>query len=117
SLFTTPPSDQARSSRRGRATVGLSFVLVAALGLTACGPSADDPTEAAEQFGQQLSSDEFEALQDATLTDESVDPEQLIEATDALANYPVTVALDSASIDENENEDTTTATADYTVTW
>ncbi|GAA2043479.1 penicillin-binding transpeptidase domain-containing protein [Yaniella flava] len=118
SLFTTPQSsDQARSSRRRRATVGLSLVLIGALGLTACGPSADDPTEAAEQFGQQLGSDQFEALQDATLTDESVDPERLAEATAALENYPVTVTLDAASIDENDDDDTTTATAEYTVTW
>lgn len=108
-----PPN---RSSRRRRRVTGLSIALVAALGLTACGPNADDATEAAEQFAQQLSSEQFEALQDATLTDDSVTPEALSEATEALANYPVTVSLDSASIDEAE-EDTTTATADYTVTW
>ncbi|MDN6521441.1 MAG: penicillin-binding protein, partial [Yaniella sp.] len=79
----------------------------------ACG-QVDDPTQAAEQFAEQLSSDQLEALDGASLAKGSMEPESLAEATAALAAYPATVSLDSVVEDD---ADELTATADYTVTW
>lgn len=104
------------SGGKPRTTIGVSIALAAALGFSACGSGASDPADAAEQFGNQLSSDEFEGMQEATLTEGSVDPDALADATASLASYPVTVALDSAEINDSE-DDETTATAGYTVTW
>ncbi|MDN6680207.1 MAG: penicillin-binding protein [Yaniella sp.] len=90
-----------------------AMLVVGTLGLSACG-QVDDPTQAAEQFAEQLSSDQLEALDGASLAKGSMEPESLAEATDALAPYPVTVSLDSVVEDD---ADELTATADYTVTW
>jgi len=89
------------------------MLVVTTLGLTACG-QVDDPTQAAEQFAEQLSSDQLEALDGASLAKGSMEPESLAEATAALAAYPATVSLDSVVEDD---ADELTATADYTVTW
>lgn len=90
-----------------------AMLVVGTLGLSACG-QVDDPTQAAEQFAEQLSSDQLEALDGASLAKGSMDPESLAEATAALAAYPATVSLDSVVEDD---ADELTATADYTVTW
>ncbi|MDN6172842.1 MAG: penicillin-binding protein [Yaniella sp.] len=90
-----------------------AMLVVTTLGLTACG-QVDDPTQAAEQFAEQLSSDQLEALDGASLAKGSMEPESLAEATAALAAYPATVSLDSVVEDD---ADELTATADYTVTW
>lgn len=90
-----------------------AMLVVGTLGLSACG-QVDDPTQAAEQFAEQLSSDQLEALDGASLAKGSMDPESLAEATAALAAYPATVSLDSVVEDD---VDELTATADYTVTW
>lgn len=118
-------SPRKAAASRGRSTVTFTaLTLVAALGLTACGPSVAEPTEAAEQFAEQLSSPEFEGLQDASLAQESIDPEALTESISELENYPVAVTLDSAAVNEDEADDTAqesedevTASANYTVTW
>ncbi|MDN6637615.1 MAG: penicillin-binding protein [Yaniella sp.] len=90
-----------------------AMLVVGTLGLSACG-QVDDPTQAAEQFAEQLSSDQLEALDGASLAKGSMEPESLAEATAALAAYPATVSLDSVVEDD---ADELTATADYTVTW
>lgn len=90
-----------------------AMLVVGTLGLSACG-QVDDPTQAAEQFAEQLSSDQLEALDGASLAEGSMEPESLAEATAALAAYPATVSLDSVVEDD---ADELTATADYTVTW
>ena len=100
-----------------RKSASLSLVLVAALGLSACGSQVAEPEEAAETFAEQLSSEQLEELQDATLTKGSVDPETIVESTAALEDFPVSVILDSAETDDDANDDKTTATAQYTVTW
>lgn len=90
------------------------------MGLTACGPGYDDPNEAAEQFANNLESEHLEAFEDTVLADGSINPEALTEATSSLTNYPVSVTLESAIVDEDEqaSEDApVTATAQYTVEW
>lgn len=89
------------------------MVVVGTLGLSACG-SVDDPTQAAELFAEQLGSEQLEAFGDASLAEGSTDPEVLTESTAALADYPVTVSLESVVEEETEEP---TATAAYTVTW
>lgn len=97
-----------------------SLVLVSALGLAACGPGYDDPTETAEQFGSDLASDDLENLEESMLADGSIEPATLVESIAALQNYPVTVTLDAANVNENDeasDDQTVTATAEYIVTW
>ncbi len=89
------------------------MLVVTTLGLSACG-QVDDPTQAAEQFAEQLSSEQLQALEGASFAEGSMDPASLVEATAALSDYPVTVSLDSVVEDEADEH---TATADYTVTW
>jgi len=102
--------------------------VIAAFTLTACGSNIPDPGDAAADFAEQLASEELQELQDTTLTAGSVDPAAMAEATAALANYPVTVTLDSTEINDDDDtleqsavpqdaEDQVTATANYTVTW
>lgn len=93
--------------------------LVGALGLTACGPGYDDPNSAAEQLGTHLESTELEAFENVALADGSTNPAAIAESAAPLQNYPVVLTLDSVSVNEDEQtqDDGTTATADYTVTW
>src|SRR5690625_1698212 len=104
-----------------RRNVSLTAMLVVgALGLSACGPGYDDPTEAAEQFGNQLESEQFAALEEAALAHGSIEPATLADSTAALAEFPVSVTLESAAVNEDEaaeHDDAVTATAQYTVTW
>ena len=105
----------ARCARR-KPTV-LSLALVATLGLSSCGSQLTDPDEAAERFGEQLSSEHLEALQDATLAHDSIEPEAVVDSTAALADFPVSVTLETAETDDDATGDETTATAEYTVSW
>lgn len=104
-----------------RRTIGwTSLLVVSALGLSACGPGYDDPTDAAEQFGTQLASHDVETLEESTMAEGSIEPEALIKSTEALADYPVSITLDTASVNEDDqasDEQPVTATAQYTVTW
>ena len=96
---------------------GLTATLVVAtLGLSACG-SVDDPTQAAEQFAEQLSSEQLKALEGVDLADGSTDRDALVEAIAELENFPVEVTLDSVVEDDSDDSEDVTATADYTVTW
>lgn len=118
-------SPRRSAGRRGRPAVTLTaLTLAVALGFTACGPNVAEPDEPAEQFAEHLSSEGFEGLQDATLAPGSMDPGALAESTAALEDYPVSVSLDSAVVDEEpaedvagDTDDLVTASADYTVTW
>lgn len=113
-MLSSSHSHQVSASRHRHRIFGMTAMLVVGtLGLSACG-QVDDPTQAAEQFAEQLSSDQLEALDGASLAKGSMEPESLAEATDALAAYPATVSLDSVVEDD---ADELTATADYTVTW
>ena len=104
-----------------RRTLSLTALLVVgALGLSACGPGYDEPTEAAEHFADHLESEQLEALHDTALADGSTEPATVAEATESLASYPRSVSLESASVDEDDqvsDEEPVTATAQYTVTW
>lgn len=106
---------------RKSAALPLSALGVAlTVGLTSCGANLPEPTEAAEQFADQLASEDLSELDSAALTDDSVEPQALAEATESLADYPVTVSVDSAVIDEDEGADeadSETASAEFTVTW
>lgn len=107
--------------RSNRRIVGwTSLLLVSALGLSACGPGYDDPTEAADAFGTHLASPGFEGLEDTTLAENSVSSEELSDALGTLTNYPVTVTLDTATVDEEDEtsgDHPVTATARYNVSW
>src|SRR5699024_5384923 len=86
--------------------------------LSACGTGIEDPTEAAQTFGEQLESEEFLALQDAQLATGSIQPQTFSNGLEALAQYPMNITLDSAEIHENQDDsEQTTATANYTVQW
>ena len=96
------------------------MLLVGVLGLAACGPNYDDPNSAAEQLGTHLESNQLEAFEGVTLAEGSTEPAALAESAAALANYPVTLTLNSVSVDEDEqtqDDDATSATAAYTVAW
>lgn len=103
-----------------RTVSSVSMFLVVALGLTACGPSYDDPTTAAEQLGTHLESNQLEAFEDVSLAAGSTEPAAIAESTAALEDYPVTLILESVSVVEEEqaqDDEATTATAEYSVTW
>lgn len=116
-MISASHSHQTKRTPRRHRILGLTATLViGTLGLSACG-SVDDPTQAAEQFAEQLSSEQLQALEGANLAEGSIPREALVEATSALDDYPVAVSLNSAVENESNNSDDVTATADYTVTW
>src|SRR5699024_6018143 len=53
---------------------------------------------------------------DLALTDDSMDPAALADAVAQLERFPLSVTLESAQLDETDDE-TVTATAQYTITW
>ncbi len=117
STHTAHHSQSTASSRIFRRRYSLTAVLIAAaLGLSACGPNVPDPTDTAQQFANQLVSEEFSGLTDLSLTDDSIDPAALADALAQLQRFPLSVSLDSAQMDDTD-DDTVTATAQYTVTW
>lgn len=90
-----------------------TILLIGALGLSACS-QMESPDQAAQAYGQALSSTKLEALETTVLTDGSAEPEDIVEALAELEQYPRTVQFESAVISE---EDEHKATAEYTVTW
>ena len=81
STHTAHHSQSTASSRIFRRRYSLTAVLIAAaLGLSACGPNVPDPTDTAQQFADQLVSEEFSGLTDLSLTDDSIDPAALADA-------------------------------------
>ena len=111
----TSRSRSERAPRRRRHTL-TALLLAGGLGLTACGPNVPDPTEAAELFVDQLATEDFTGLTELPLTADSMDPAALADAVAQLERFPLTITVDSAAVDETD-DDTTTATAHYTVTW
>lgn len=115
------PAPQHFTGSAPRRTPSLTALLVVgALGLSACGPGYDEPTDAAEQVANHLESDQLESFEDLPLAEGSTEPEAIAEATEQLANYPRTVNLESVAVDEEEQtseEEPVTATAQYLVTW
>ena len=113
-----PSSSTGFASRR---TLSLTALLVVgALGLSACGPGYDEPTDAAEQMANHLESDQLESFEETTSAQDSTEPSVIAEATEQLADYPRTVNLESVTVDEEEqssDEEPITATAQYRVTW
>ena len=109
STTTTPSPWRHRLSLTATLVIGV-------LGLSACGPTAPDPTDAAQQFADHLATEEFTGLADQPLTDDSMDPAALADTVQQLEQFPLTVHLESAQIDDSD-ADTVTATANYTVTW
>ncbi len=91
-------------------------LVVGALGLSACGPNVPDPTEAAQQFAEQLATEDLTELSDLALTDDSMDPAALADAVQQLERFRRTVHVESAQVDDSDG-DAVTATANYTVTW
>ena len=111
----TQSTASSRTFRRRRTS--LTAVLIAGtLGLSACGPNVPDPTDTAQRFADQLVSEEFSGLADLALTDDSMDPAALADAVAQLERFPLSVSLESAQVDDTDDE-TVTATAQYTVTW
>lgn len=95
----------------------LTAVLVSvALALSACGTNIPDPTEAAQEFNNALASEDFTSLNNLALTDDSLTPQALADLTEPLQPYPRSVELDTAVIDDTDDE-VVTATATYTVPW
>jgi len=120
SANTQPTSRSASFPAVKRAMSLTATLLVGALGLTACGPGYDEPNDAAEQFGNQLESDQLEAFEGASLSQNSADPAAIVESTQALMHYPRSVTLDSVAVDDQDqtsDDEVVTATAQYTVTW
>src|SRR5699024_2284576 len=109
STHTAHHSQSTASSRIFRRRYTLTAVLIAAaLGLSACGPNVPDPTDTAEQFAKRLVSAEFSGLTDLSLTDDSIDPAALADAVAQLQGFPLSVSLDSAQVDDTD-DDTVTA--------
>lgn len=120
-------SRRSRGAQQPSRALGLGAVgIVLALTLSSCGTSVPDPDEAAEAWADQLASEELSEVDTAGLAPDSSDPDALVEALAQLEPYPMTVALDEVSRDEDteDTEDTdeaedapVTATATYTVSW
>src|SRR5690625_2152140 len=104
-----------------RRTIGwTSLLVVSALGLSACGPGYDVPTDAAEQFGTQLASHDVETLEESTMAEGSIEPEALMKSTDALIDDANMNTMDTASVNEEvqaSDEQPVTTTTQYSVTW
>ncbi|GAA4108857.1 penicillin-binding transpeptidase domain-containing protein [Enteractinococcus coprophilus] len=100
----------------GRRLSLTATLIIGALGLNACGPNVPDPTEAAQQFADQLATEDLIGLTDLALTADSMDPAALADAVEELERFSLTVHLDSAEVDDSDGDEVT-ATANYTVTW
>ena len=120
-MATTHTAHHSKSTHRtivpwGRRLSLTATLIIGALGLSACGPNVPDPTEAAQQFADRLATEDLTGLTELTLTDDSMDPAALADAVEELERFPLTVQVDSAEVDDSD-DDTVTATANYTVTW